>query len=154
MPEGPEATGPLRCLVDTMIFDAIVEEPALLEAVDRLTSAGTLQLLADTVSVAQVAAAPPSYHRTQLRRVRVLVVPPADTDPVLRPLAASTGVGEPDALIAAAARAQGVPLVTEDGDLRRAAAVLLPDLVLWTWAADLRPRLVALAAELPPRRPR
>lgn len=143
---------PLRCLIDSMIFDAIAEEPALLDAVDRLTSAGRLQLLADTVSVQQVAATPPSYHRNELRRVRVLVVPPAEDDPAVAALAGTPGVDLADALIAVAARAQHVPLVTEDGALRRAVAELMPEVELWDWAGELRPRLVALAAELPPRR--
>lgn len=143
----------LRALVDSMIFDRIAAEPALLEAVDRLTSSGALQLLADTASVEQVAATPDLEHRARLRRVRVLVVPPAEGgDPVLRALAARPGVDVADAGIAAAARAQGVPLVTEDADLRRAAEAVVPDLVLWTWALDLHPKLTALMAEIPPRR--
>lgn len=143
---------PLRCLIDSMIFDAIAEEPVLLDAVDRLTSAGRLQLLADTVSVQQVAATPPSYHRNELRRVRVLVVPPAEDGPAVAALAGTPGVDLADALIAVAARAQHVPLVTEDGALRRAVAELMPEVELWDWAGELRPRLVALATELPPRR--
>jgi predicted nucleic acid-binding protein len=146
---------PLRCLIDSMIFDAIALEPELLDAVARLTSAGQLQLLADTVSVEQVAATPHAYHRGLLRQVRVLVVPPADEDdPEVRALWSHTGVDIEDALIAAAAWAHRVPFVTEDRDLRAAAAAVLPDLSLWAWEADLRPRLTALAAELPPARRR
>lgn len=146
---------PLRCLVDSMIFDAIALEGELLEAVGRLTSAGQLELLADTVSVEQVAATPHDYHRGLLRRVRVLVVPPvAEDDALVLALAGRTGVDLEDALIAAAARAQAVPLVTEDRDLRAACEALVPELVLWTWDADLRPRLIALAADVPARRRR
>jgi predicted nucleic acid-binding protein len=149
----PAADAPLRALIDSMIFDAIAAEPELVDALARLTSAGRVELLADTVSVEQVNVTPDLEHRAGLRRVRVLVVPPAaEEDPAVTALAASTGVDLEDALIAAAAWAQRVPLVTEDGDLRRAAAAVLPDLALWSWAADLRPRLAALAAELPPRR--
>ncbi|MCW3038867.1 MAG: hypothetical protein JWM31_772 [Solirubrobacterales bacterium] len=142
---------PLRCLIDSMIFDAIALEPELLEAVDRLTSAGWLQLLADTVSVQQVAATPHPYHRRLLRRVRVLVVPPAqEEDPLVRRLCGHTGVDEGDALIAAAAWAQRVPLVTEDRDLRAAVADVLPEQEQWDWEQDLRPRLTRLTHELPP----
>lgn len=141
----------LRCLIDSMIFDAIALEPELLDAVARLTSAGQLELLADTVSVEQVAATPHAYHRRLLQRVRVLVVPPADEgDAEVMALARHTGVDFEDALIAAAAWRQRVPLVTEDRDLRTACAAVLPDLAVWAWAPELRPRLVALAAELPP----
>jgi predicted nucleic acid-binding protein len=60
-------------------------------------------------------------------------------------LFASPGVSEVDARIAATAAAHGVPLVTEDAGLRRAVAAHAPQVGLWTWGADLRPRLVALS---------
>lgn len=143
----------LRALIDSMIFDDdIAAERPLREALGRLTDAGRVELLADTASVEQVAATPDPERRARLRRVRVLVVPPVPEDDArLRALAARPGVDRADAGIAAAAHAQGVPLVTADADLRAAAAAVVPGLALWTWAADLRPRLDALAAELPPR---
>jgi predicted nucleic acid-binding protein len=95
----------LRCIIDSMIFDAIAAEPEVLALVDRLTSARRLD---------------------ELR--------------------ARPGVGDEDAQIAATAAAQGVPLVTEDRDLRDAVGLLLPQLALWSWAADLRPRITALGA--------
>jgi predicted nucleic acid-binding protein len=138
----------LRALIDTNIFDAIAAEPDLVALVDRLTDAGELQLLAETTSVEQVAAVPDDVRRKQLRRVRVLVVPPAGgaADTVLiAALGARPGVGHEDAVIAAAAVAHRVPLVTEDRSLREAVAELVPTLELWRWAGDLRPRLRALA---------
>ncbi|WP_354699151.1 hypothetical protein DSM112329_04859 [Paraconexibacter sp. AEG42_29] len=142
---------PLRVLIDSMIFDAIAAADDLLQDVDRLTSAGRLQLLADTVSVEQVARTPDEYHRARLRRVRVLVVPPVpESDPAVMVLERCRGVDLDDALIAAAAWAARVPLVTADRDLRAAAATILPDLEQWTWADDLQPRIAALAADLPP----
>ncbi|HMJ33485.1 MAG TPA: PIN domain-containing protein [Baekduia sp.] len=143
----------MRCLIDSNVFDAIAAEPDLLELVDRLTSARWLELLAATVSVEQVAATPDEWHRRDLQRVRVLVVPPVDEHDraVAALLAALRRIsGIDDALIAAAAAAQRVPLVTEDRRLREAAAAHLPGLVLWSWAADLRPRVVALGREHPP----
>ena len=137
----------LRCLIDTNIFDAIAAEPDLVGIVDRLTNAGELELLAETTSVEQVAAVPDDVRRKQLRRVRVLVVPPAEdaADGVLiAALAARPGVGHADAVIAAAAVTHRVPLVTEDRSLREAVAELVPALELWRWASDLRPRLRAL----------
>ncbi len=139
----------LRCLIDSMIFDAIADEPGLLALVDRLTSAGRLELLAAPVSVDQVAATPDPVRRKLLRRVRVLVVPPVEPgDAVggaeLAALWASPGVDLDDAGIAAAAFVQHAPFVTEDRDLRRAVAERLPGLPVWGWASDLRPRLVAL----------
>jgi predicted nucleic acid-binding protein len=143
----------LRCLIDSMVFDAIAAEAEVLALVDRLTSARWLELLAAPVSVEQVAATPDEWHRRELQRVRVLVVPPADEDdPQVRALLAAlrpiTGID--DAFIAAAAAAQAVPLVTEDRRLREGAAAQLPDVALWSWAADLRPRILALGAEHPP----
>jgi predicted nucleic acid-binding protein len=145
--------GALRCLIDSNVFDAIAAESDLLELVDRLTSARWLELLAATVSVEQVAATPDEWHRRDLQRVRVLVVPPVDeADRVVAALLAALRriSGIDDALIAAAAAAQRVPLVTEDRRLRDAAAAHLPGLALWSWAADLRPRVVALGREHPP----
>jgi predicted nucleic acid-binding protein len=150
---------PLRCLIDAMVFDAIVAEPGMPALVARLTSARRLELLAAAVAVEQVAATPDASYRRQLQRVRVLVAPPPDPeDPatavLLAVLARSTGVGIDDAAIAATADAQQVPLVTEDRDLRNAVAVQLPLVELWRWATDLRPRILALAQEhpMPPRR--
>lgn len=155
------AMGPLRCLIDSMIFDAIAGEPQVAALVDRLTNARRVELLASPVSLEQVAATPDEHHRRRLQRVRVLVVPPVEpgerpAGPVLGALLRSPGVDEGDAQVAASALAQGVPLVTEDRSLRQAAAALVPELPRWTWAADLRPRLVALAdaPTHPPRRRR
>jgi len=134
----------LRCLIDSMIFDAIAGEPGMLELVDRLTSVRRLELLAAATSIEQVAATPDPAHRKRLRRVRVLVVPPSDDAALLAALAARPGVGSADALIATAAAARAVPFVTEDRSLREALAALVPRLPLWDWAADLRPRILAL----------
>jgi hypothetical protein len=129
-----------------MVFDAIAGEPELLALVDRLTSAGRLELLAAMETMAEIGAVPDRAYRRRLQRVRVLVVPPHDgDDAVLRRLRGSTGVSHDDARIALAAFGQGVPLVTEDRDLRVAAAVELPGLPVWEWAADLRPRIVTLS---------
>ncbi|MCW3003887.1 MAG: hypothetical protein JWQ20_3185 [Conexibacter sp.] len=145
--------GALRCLIDSMLFDAIAAEPDLVALVDRLTSARWLELLAAPVTVEQVTATPDEWHRRELQRVRVLVVPPAEEDDpaVAAPLrAVRRTAGIDDALIAAAAALQRVPLVTEDRRLREAVGAHLPGLALWSWADDLRPRLVALGAEHPP----
>jgi predicted nucleic acid-binding protein len=142
----------LRCLIDSMLFDAIAAEPELLTLVDRLTSARWLQLMAAPVSVEQVAATPDEWHRRALQRVRVLVVPPADEDdPEVAELllALRRMAGIDDALIAATAASQDVPLVTEDRRLRDAVGELLPSMTVWRWAEDLRPRIVALGDEHP-----
>jgi predicted nucleic acid-binding protein len=149
----------LRCLIDSMIFDAIAAESGLLTLVDRLTSAGRLELLAAPVSIAQVAATPDEYHRRRLQDVRVLVVPPVepddpDTGVLLSALLSNPGVDEGDAEIAAAAAAQSVPLVTEDRSLRLAVAEHLPRLQLWSWSQDLRPAIEALGRGEPTARRR
>jgi hypothetical protein len=74
--------------------------------------------------------------------VRVLVVAPAGArSPALRALRA-TGLAEDDAVIAAAAAGQGVQLVTEDRELQAAARAPGAGVEVWTWAADLRPRIL------------
>ncbi len=132
-----------------MVFDLIAAEPELLAEVDRLTSARWLELRAATETIAEIAATPDREHRRRLQRVRVLVVPPPDERDhrlatALDLLLDSRGVSEEDARVAVTAAAQGVPLATEDRDLRDAAAVALPHLTLWRWATDLRPRILAL----------
>ena len=82
--------------------------------------------------------------------MRVLVVPPPDEAvPAVRALAArvraSPGISDEDAGIALTADLHRAPLVTEDRALREAAGAHLPGLELWTWAADLEPRLQALS---------
>jgi len=144
----------VRCLIDSMIFDAVADESGLLELVDRLTSARRLQLLAAPTSIAQVAATPDPERRRRLQRVRVLVVPPADPgDPVARAtlaaLRAARGVGWDDALIGAAAAAHAVPLVTQDRALAAAAAAADPPVTVWDWPGELRPRILALGEALP-----
>lgn len=135
-----------------MVFDAIAEEPEVRALVDRLTNARRLELLAAMETMAEVGATPDRAHRRRLQRVRVLVLPPPEADDaVLTRLRTSTGVSFDDARIAITAAAHDVPLVTEDRDLRLAAAEHLPDVPLWTWATDLRPRIVALGDEQPTR---
>jgi predicted nucleic acid-binding protein len=138
---------PLRCLIDSMIFDAIALEPGMLARVDRLTAARRLALLAAVTSIEQLAATPDPAHRRRLQRVRVLVVPPADDDPRARPLLddlRALRVDRDDALIAAAAVLQEAPLVTEDRGLREARVAACLRVALWDWANDLRPRILAL----------
>jgi hypothetical protein len=143
----------VRCLIDTMVFDEIAGEPEMAARVGRLTDAGRLELLADTASIAQIAATPDPARRRRLQRVRVLVVPPAGGDPETRALIASlranAGVDDADAHIAAAAAVALVPLVTEDRALRAALVAHLPKMPVWDWASGLRPRIVALTADMP-----
>lgn len=138
----------LRCLIDSMVFDAIAAEPELLAEVERLTSARWLELLAAVETIAEVAAIPDREHRRQLQRVRVLVVPPpaaaGSHAAALERLRSSAGVSEEDARIALTAAVEAAPLVTEDRDLRLAVAAELPAMALWRWASDLRPRILAL----------
>jgi predicted nucleic acid-binding protein len=134
----------VRAVIDSMVFDAIVAERDGLRAVDRLTNLGRLQLLAAAVTMAEIAAVADDEHRRRLAKVRVLVLPPPRPHIALRGLMSSVGVGESDARIALTAAEHDVPLVTEDRDLRAAAAAHLPELILWRWGDDLRPRIAAL----------
>ena len=136
----------LRCLIDAMVFDAVVEEPELLRTVDRLTNARRLELLAAAETMLEIGATPDRARRRRLQRVRVLVVPPADAaSRVLDDLRRAPGVSDEDAAVAYVAAVHGVPLVTEDRALRLAAAEHLPGTPVWTWEGDLRPRILALA---------
>jgi predicted nucleic acid-binding protein len=134
----------VRAVIDSMVFDAIAEERDGLRAVDRLTTLGRVELLAAAATMTEIAAVADAERRRRLQKVRVLVLPPPRPHVAFRGLMRAPGVGESDARIALTAAEHGVPLVTEDRDLRAAAAEHLPDLVLWRWAADLRPRLAAL----------
>jgi predicted nucleic acid-binding protein len=149
----------LRCVIDSMVFDAIAQDRALLDEVDRLTRARRLELLAALETMEEIAATPDEEHRRRLRKVRVLVVPPpagARGDRRLARMRTSPGVSEEDARIAVTAAAHDVPLVTEDRDLERAMAAHLPGTQVWHWLGDLLPRIQALAQQLPapPRRRR
>lgn len=151
----PGGVPALRCLIDSMVFDAIAAEPELSREIDRLTSARRLELLAAAETMREVGRTPDRAYRRRLQRVRVLVVAPAMPGDAAAPeelqrLLRSPGVSDEDTRIALAAAVHGVPLVTEDRDLRAAVAAHLPRLRTWTWAGELRPRIVALAAEHPP----
>jgi predicted nucleic acid-binding protein len=148
----PARVAPLRCVIDSMVFDLLAEHDDCLRTVDRLTSARRLELLAAVATIAEIAAVPDRARRKRLQRVRVLVLPqPSGRGhaPVRR-LRARPGVSDDDARIAATAALHGVPLVTEDAGLRAAAAAELPGLEVWRWEADLRPRIGALADALDP----
>lgn len=128
-----------------MVFDAIVDEGRL-ELVERLTARREVELLAALATMQELERVPDRQRRRTLQRVRVLVVaPPDEADPAVRRLGdrlrASPAISDEDAAIALTAAAHGAPLVTEDRDLRRAAAEHLPELALWTWLTDLEPRL-------------
>lgn len=140
----------VRCLIDSMVFDAIVDAD-LLDVVDRLTCARELGLLAALETMQELGRTPQPDRRRRLQRVRVLVVaPPEPADPAVHRLRTSPGVSDEDAGIAATAHLHGAPLVTEDRALREAVGLHLPGLSVWTWSADLEPRLLALAPTRPP----
>ncbi len=54
----------LRCLIDSMVFDAVVAEPGLLADVDRLTSARRLELLAAAETMREIGATPAAISRS------------------------------------------------------------------------------------------
>lgn len=134
----------MRCVIDSMVFDAIAADRDLLVLIDRLTRRRALELLATPETMAELDAVPDEEHRRRLQKVRVLVIPPADAPAPA--VLAWRGVGDEDARIAAAAAREGVPLVTEDRDLRDAVAAHLPALETWTFARDLLPRIRRLAS--------
>lgn len=99
--------GPMRVMLDTMIFDRIGETEGLAERLNRAQRLGVLTLITTEVQEGQLMAAPADKRRT-FRAVKRLVVP-------------SSGAGEApseDAVIAASAMASAEALVTEDRELR------------------------------------
>lgn len=128
----------LRCLIDSMVFDAIAADRDLMVVVDRLTRARRLELLAAPETMTEIGAVPDAEHRRRLGKVRVSVVPPAVPSIALL---TAPGVSDEDARIAAAAAREGVPLVTEDRELADAARA--EGLRVWSFAGDLRPRISA-----------
>ncbi len=145
----------LRCLIDSMVFDAIADDAEVRAEVARLTDLRAVELLAALDTMRELDATPDGARRRALQRVRVLVVPsPQGSDPAMGRLLASPGVSDEDARIAVTAAAHGVPLVTEDRELRDAVAAHLPATPLWTVRDELLPRVAALTRAHPPRTPR
>jgi predicted nucleic acid-binding protein len=133
-------------LIDSDVFDSIVDEPGMLHRVRDLVEAERLELIAASVSRRQIARAP-TPRRALLESVPVTWVGTAgfaldysrlDVDRLgpSQPIdAIRKGRSKEleDALIAATALFDGVPLISEDKRLRNAVARELPRLRVHAW---------------------
>jgi hypothetical protein len=141
----------VTCLVDSMIFDAIVDEPGMLDRIRAANDAGQLDLFATSVSERQIAAVPDPKRRALLQMVPVTYVGTAgfvldysrlDVDRLgpAEPIEAIAGGKQRelgDGLIAATAAWDGVPLVTLDRRLQNRTRRELSHVKIWSWE-DLR----------------
>jgi predicted nucleic acid-binding protein len=95
-------------MIDTMVFDRLVDDPEAFEAVKRALRERRLALFTTPVQEAQIAAVSDPRRRKQLRTVPREVVPTRDG------LATDARRHVADAMIADAALARCDLLVTED----------------------------------------
>ncbi len=140
-----------------MIFDKIADEPGMLERVQGLSRIDQLALVATSISERQIAAVPDRMRRERLQSVPVEYVGTAgfvldysrlDVDRLgpsepIEAIAKGRHKEIADALVAATARWEALPLVTEDTGLRKAVARELPAVDLWRWS-DLHVRIASL----------
>jgi predicted nucleic acid-binding protein len=105
-------------MIDTNVFDRLVDDAAALEAVAQAVRDRRLALFTTPVQEAQVAAVPDPVRRKRLQRVPREVVPPA---PAVGAEFAAVQAGRTkhtaDAVIAETARTRCDVLVTEDARL-------------------------------------
>ena len=99
----------LKAMIDTMVFDRIVDEPGALEAVTDAIRHSQLALYTTQVQEAQVAAV-----RDARRRKRLQVVPREVVPAVVNALYAGGNKHAADTMIAGAAIERCNVLVTED----------------------------------------
>jgi hypothetical protein len=132
--------------LDTNIYDKIVDDPAALALVQRLTRAGKIKLFVTHVQEDEIANAPPARRRTLSAVPREVVATHGFIIGESRLDMARLGEEAPieamrgtnwakrtrDALIAVTARGEGHTLVSEDGDLRTRAQTAL-GLTPWDW---------------------
>ena len=151
---------PERFMLDSNIFDKLVDEPGAFELATRLVECGAVELLTTHVQADEIEATPNAERRRELLEVLTL----ARHEPTLgfvldysRLGAARLSEAEPieilragdnplartrDALISNTAQCEGATLVTEDVGMRgRATASGIPALA-WT---EFRARLQVLA---------
>jgi predicted nucleic acid-binding protein len=108
----------VRLMLDTMVFDAIVEEDATIDAYRRALSHRRIEAFTTVVQEEQLALAPVE-KRKRFKRVPRVVVPPSDAGAdALTGWRAKPG-HVADAIIADTALAQDLILVTDDQRMRR-----------------------------------
>lgn len=135
----------LSCIIDTQIFDKIVDEPGVLALVQRLTEAGELEIRATSAQRRELAevggdrgdrlrSVPATFVGTvgfvlDHSQVGIDRLGPAEPIQTVRP-----GTGKKhleDALTASTALFENRALVTEDGRLRRRAEEV--GIEVWPW---------------------
>jgi predicted nucleic acid-binding protein len=133
-PASDATTAPLRRLLDTMVLDKIADDDRLLHQVQRLSSERKLELLVTSVTQREVAPITEEPRRTRIASIPrtvigtvsfVLDYSQLDVDRLgpeepIEAIRKGRRKHTADALIAATAEWDGLPLVTEDVRLRRA----------------------------------
>jgi predicted nucleic acid-binding protein len=137
-PERKLMTDPaFNVMLDTNIYDRIVETPGMASALDQLTAAGRIQILTTFIQQDEIAAIPDVVKRSKVKSVRTTKVTPTagmygvtpygespygcDGSEGVLPvdaLMSRSGKRWQDALIASTASAKADVLVTEDADLK------------------------------------
>lgn len=146
---------PLRLMIDSMIFDKLIEDQRVLRALKELTEEGRVEVLVTHVQHDQLRATPDSQKRRRLLEVAGKVVP---THGVVvgvsgigearladdQAMSVLRGVGERgqgrarrrhmiDALIAATAEKEADLIVTDDQKLRARLRSMDMRVGVWTW---------------------
>lgn len=113
-------------MIDTMVFDAVADDPEIHEAVTTATRDGRIKLFTTQIQEDQLAAIPDLARRKRLRALSREVLPPisADGDPVVDAVHAGQNKHMADAIIAGTALARCDVLVTEDARLTERASGL------------------------------
>jgi predicted nucleic acid-binding protein len=143
-----------------MIFDKIVDEPGMLDRVQKATAEGLLTLLTTSVSQRQIAATPDASRRALLESVPAQYLGTAgfvldysllDVDRLgpaqpIEAIAKGKRKELEDALIVATAAADRLPLVTADTRFRNRVGRELPHVPVWAWER-LRSELISLGCQ-------
>lgn len=113
-------------MIDTMVFDAVADDPETREAITAATRDGRIKLFTTQIQEDQLAAIPDPARRKRLRALPREVLPPvsADGSELVDAVHAGQNKHMADAIIAGTALARCDVLVTEDARLTERAGGL------------------------------
>ncbi|MGK2936843.1 MAG: hypothetical protein ACSLFR_03420 [Solirubrobacteraceae bacterium] len=113
-------------MIDTMVFDAVADDPETREAITAATRDRRIALFTTQIQEDQLAAIPDPARRKRLRALPREVLPPvsADGGELVNAVHAGQNKHMADAIIAGTALARCDVLVTEDARLTERAGAL------------------------------
>lgn len=113
-------------MIDTMVFDAVADDPETREAITAATRDGRIKLFTTQIQEDQLAAIPDPARRKRLRALPREVLPPVSPDgsELIDAVHAGQNKHMADAIIAGTALARCDVLVTEDARLTERASGL------------------------------